>query len=101
MHPDRPDPADEERLRVDDELIGLDPGDPEVRAFAEHLRETHEPRSAFTVEGYLSGVSAFAASANRSSGGRRWAAVVVVGLILLGVLYTALSVAAFAMSVLV
>ena len=97
--PDRPDPADD-RLRVDDELIGLDRDDPEVRAFAEHLRATHEPRSAFTVEGYLSGVTAFAASANRSEGIRRWAAVVVVALILLGVLYTVLSAAAFAVSVL-
>lgn len=95
----RSDPADD-RLRVDDELIGLDRDDPEVRAFAEHLRATHEPRSAYTVEGYLSGVSAFAASANRAGGARRWAAVLVVLLILLGVLHTVLGVAVFAVSVL-
>jgi len=37
---------------------------------------------AFTVEGYLEGVRTFADSANRAEGGRRWAAVVLVGLLL-------------------
>ena len=36
----------------------------------------------FTIEGYLDGVRTFADSANRAEGGRRWAAVVLVGLLL-------------------
>jgi hypothetical protein len=44
-------------------------------------------RPAFTVEGYLDGVRDFADSANRAEGGRRWAAVLVVLLLLLGVAY--------------
>jgi hypothetical protein len=39
------------------------------------------------VEGYLDGVRDFADSANRAEGGRRWAAVLVVLLLLLGVAY--------------
>jgi hypothetical protein len=40
----------------------------------------------FTIEGTVAGVSQFADSANRAGGLRRLTAVVVVGLILLGVL---------------
>jgi hypothetical protein len=73
--------------QFDDELLGLDPDDPEARAFADHLdrMQRHEP--AFTVEGYLDGVRDFADSANRAEGGRRWAAVLVVVLLLAGVVY--------------
>jgi hypothetical protein len=39
------------------------------------------------VEGYLDGVRDFAESANRAEGGRRWAAVLVVVLLLLGAAY--------------
>jgi len=78
----------QERRRLDDDLIGLDRNDPEVRAFSEHLDRAHRPRSGFTVEGYLSGVTDFADSANRAQGQRRAAAVLVVGLILLGVAIT-------------
>lgn len=74
-HPDRSD-------RFDDELLGLDPADPEARAFAEHLDRMQRERPAFTVEGYLDGVREFADSANRAEGGRRWGAVLVVGLLL-------------------
>lgn len=73
--------------RFDDELLGLDPDDPEARAFAEHLDRMQRQRPGFTVEGYLDGVRDFAESANRAQGGRRWAAVLVVVLLLLGVAF--------------
>lgn len=68
--------------RFDDELLGLDPADPEAQAFAEHLDRMRRERPAFTVEGYLDGVRDFADSANRAEGSRRWGAVFVVGLLL-------------------
>lgn len=68
--------------QFDDELVGLDPDDPEARAFAEHLDRMQRDRPSFTVEGYLAGVSDFADSANRAEGGRRWAAVLVTVLLL-------------------
>jgi hypothetical protein len=75
------------RGRFADDLIGLDPDDPEAQAFAAHLdRMEHTRPPAFTVEGALAGVNDFAESANRADGGRRLAAVVIVGLILLGVI---------------
>lgn len=72
---------------IADELIGLDPDDPETRAFADHLRRMRTPANSFTVEGYVRGVGDFANSANRATGHRRLMAVIVVTLILLGVLY--------------
>ncbi len=81
-------PDARERRRLDDDLIGLDRDDPEVRAFSEHLDRVYQQRPGFTVEGYLSGVSDFAESANRTQGSRRAAVVLVVGLILLGVAVT-------------
>jgi hypothetical protein len=68
--------------RFDDELLGLDPHDPEAQAFAEHLDRMSEERPTYTVEGYLHGVSTFADCANRAEGGRRWAAVTVCVLLL-------------------
>ena len=68
--------------RFDDDLLGLDPDDPEAQAFAAHLDRMQRQGPTFTVEGYLDGVRAFADSANRAEGGRRWAAVVLVGLLL-------------------
>jgi hypothetical protein len=77
--------SDPERSRqFDDELLGLDPHDPDARAFAEHLDRMQRQSPAFTIEGYLAGVSDFADSANRAEGERRWGAVIVV-LLLLGV----------------
>jgi hypothetical protein len=81
-------PDAQERRRLHDDLIGLDRGDPEVQAFSEHLDRAQRLRSGFTVEGYLSGVSDFAESANRAQGPRRAAAVLVVALILLGAAVT-------------
>lgn len=68
--------------RFDDELLGLDPDDPEVQAFADHLDRMRRFRPAYTVEGYLDGVRDFADSANRAVGGWRLAAVVLVVLLL-------------------
>jgi len=68
--------------RFDDELLGLDPDDPDAQAFAAHLDRMQHQRPAFTVEGYLDGVRAFAESANRAEGGRRWAAVALVAMLL-------------------
>lgn len=73
--------------QFDDELIGLDPDDPEAQAFAAHLDRMQRQRPAFTVEGYLDGVREFADSANRAEGGRRWAAVFLVCLLLTVVAY--------------
>jgi hypothetical protein len=78
--PDRPGRS----RQFDDELLGLDPDDPEAQAFAAHLDRMQRQHPTFTVEGYLDGVSDFADSANRAEGGRRWAAVFVVVLLLLG-----------------
>ncbi|HYH32283.1 MAG TPA: hypothetical protein VD903_18090 [Pseudonocardia sp.] len=86
-----PDLHDPDRARrspqFDDELLGLDPDDPEAQAFAAHLDRMQRQRPAFTVEGYLDGVRDFADSANRAEGGRRWAAVLVVVLLLVGAAY--------------
>ncbi|HEY2724984.1 MAG TPA: hypothetical protein VGI84_09885 [Pseudonocardiaceae bacterium] len=92
--------AAEERRRLDDELIGLDRDDPEVRAFSEHLKRAHRERPSFTVEGYLSGVTDFADSANRAQGLKRLGAVLVVGLILLGVAVTLWEASLFVVSTL-
>jgi hypothetical protein len=75
-------PRPERSARFDDELLGLDPDDPEAQAFAAHLDRMQRQRPAFTVEGYLDGVREFAESANRARGGRRWAAVLLVVLLL-------------------
>jgi hypothetical protein len=71
--------------RLEDELIGLDPDDPETKAFREHLERQHRVRSSYTVEGYLSDMSDFADSANRLGGHRKLMAGLLVMLILLGV----------------
>jgi hypothetical protein len=76
------DPTPERSPRFDDELLGLDPDDPEAQAFAAHLDRMQRQDPAFTVEGYLDGVRTFADSANRAEGGRRWAAVLLAALLL-------------------
>ena len=81
--PDRP----ARSRQFDDELVGLDPDDPDAQAFADHLDRMQRHTPAFTVEGYLDGVRDFADSANRAEGGRRWAAVLIVVLLLVGVVY--------------
>ncbi|MEU7481262.1 hypothetical protein AB0A63_35165 [Lentzea sp. NPDC042327] len=78
----------DEREQIQEELIGLDPQDPETKAFAAHLDRMKRERPGYTVEGYLDGVQDFADSANRTTGHQRLVAVFVVGLILLGVVLT-------------
>lgn len=88
--------------RFADDLVGLDPHDPEAQAFAAHLDRMERSRPpAFTVEGALAGVDDFAQSANRVGGGRRLAAVVVVGLILLGVILVVWDALVFVLTTLV
>jgi len=72
--------------RFANDLVGLDPDDPEAQAFAAHLDRVERQRPGFTVEGYLADVGDFADSVNRAAGLRRAAAVTVVGLMLVGVL---------------
>lgn len=72
--------------RFSDDLVGLDPDDPEARAFAAHLDRMERSRPSFTVEGALDGIADFADSSNRIGGERRVLARLVVLLILLGVL---------------
>ena len=92
----RPEPWRQDPVRrFDDDLVGLDPDDPEARAFAAHLDRMERIRPMFTVEGELAGVGDFAESANRAGGLRRWTALLLVTLILLGagfVIYEALEV---------
>ncbi|MET0133173.1 MAG: hypothetical protein ABW215_06225 [Kibdelosporangium sp.] len=78
--PDEPAPQ-----RFTEDLIGLDPHDPEVREFAAHLDRIERSRAGFTVEGYLGGISDFADSANRLNGHHRLTALIVIALILGGV----------------
>ncbi len=81
--PERHDPQARAHSRqFDDELLGLDPDDPDAQAFAAHLDHMQRDRPAYTVEGYLDGVGDFADSVNRAEGGRRWGAVLVVLLLL-------------------
>lgn len=83
--PEDPDPSP----RIDDELIGLDPDDPETQAFAAHLRRQHRVRASYTVEGYISDMAEFADSANRLGGHRKVMAGLLVLLIMLGVTISA------------
>ena len=84
--PDRDEPVGPTG-RFADDLIGLDPDDPEAQAFAAHLDRMERPNSRATVEGMLEGVDDFAQCANRTEGHRRVAVVLVVVLILVGVLF--------------
>ena len=77
-----PEPRPQRSSRFDDDLVGLDPDDPDAQAFAAHLDRMEQQSPTFTVEGYLDGVRAFADSANRAEGARRWAAVLLVALLL-------------------
>lgn len=79
--PRREPPSD----RFHEDLIGLDPDDPEARAFAEHLDRVEKVRSGYTVEGYLAGMSDFADGANRLGGHYRLMATILALLILAGV----------------
>ncbi|WP_407652714.1 hypothetical protein [Amycolatopsis cynarae] len=71
--------------RLDEDLIGLDPHDPEVQAFAAHLDRMHRAEPGFTVEASLHRVADFAESSTRAGGLRWWVAAIVVVLIVFGV----------------
>lgn len=75
--------------RFSDDLVGLDPDDPEARAFADHLDRMERCSPAFTVEASLEGIADFAESTNRIGGPRWLFSALVVLLILLGVLVAA------------
>jgi len=89
------------RGRYADDLIGLDPTDPDVQAFAAHLDRMERTPPSFTVEGSLAGVRDFAESANRAQGAQRALAVIMVGLMLLGVVFTVWEALLFLLTVLV
>jgi hypothetical protein len=72
--------------RFSEDLVGLDPDDPEARAFAEHLDRMERSRPSFTVEGALDGIADFAESSNRIGGPYRLFIGLVVLLIAIGVL---------------
>ncbi|EIE99594.1 hypothetical protein [Saccharomonospora glauca] len=82
-------PGAERHPRFDDDLVGLDPDDPEARAFAEHLDRMQRCEPTFTVEGSLRGVADFAEGSNRASGLRWWIAALIACLIIVGVLVSA------------
>jgi hypothetical protein len=75
--------------RFHEDLVGLDPFDPEARAFAEHLDRIERCGPNFTIEASISGVADFAESSNRLGGLRWWASVALVVLIIFGVLVAA------------
>lgn len=75
--------------RFHEDLVGLDPQDPEAQAFAAHLDRLQRCNPTFTIEASISGVADFAESSHRAGGLRWWLAVGVVVLILLGVLVAA------------
>jgi hypothetical protein len=83
---DTPDdaPRRKQSKRFQDDLIGLDPEDPEARAFAEHLDRVEKVRSGYTVEGYLDDMSDFADGANRLGGHHRLMVTILALLILTG-----------------
>lgn len=74
--------------RFADDLVGLDPHDPEAQEFAAHLDRMEQPNAHATVEGMLQGVGDFAQGANRAVGERRIMVVATVTLMLIGVIYT-------------
>jgi hypothetical protein len=76
---------DDPNRRFEDDLVGLDPDDPEALAFASHLDRMERTRSGYTVEGYVGGIADFADSANRLGGHRRLTALILITLILGGV----------------
>jgi hypothetical protein len=79
--------ADRERNpRFDEDLIGLDPEDPEAQAFAEHLDRMQRCEPGFTIEASLNRVADFAESSSRAGGLRWWTAAAVAALIVFGVL---------------
>ncbi|WP_246271547.1 hypothetical protein [Amycolatopsis acididurans] len=78
--------ASERNHQSDEDLAGLDPDDPEVRAFAAHLDRMRRCEPGFTVESSLHKVADFADSSNRAGGLTWWVAATVAALIVFGVI---------------
>ncbi|MTD53949.1 hypothetical protein [Amycolatopsis pithecellobii] len=78
-----------ESNRFDEDLIGLDPDDPEVKAFAAHLDRMQRCEPGFTIEASLDRVADFAESSSRAGGLRWWVAATVAVLIVFGVVVAA------------
>ncbi|GHF65243.1 hypothetical protein FHX82_006144 [Amycolatopsis bartoniae] len=76
----------ERNRRFEDDLVGLDPEDPEAQAFAAHLDRMQRCEPGFTIEASLSRVEDFAESSSRAGGLRWWVAATIVVLIVLGVI---------------
>ncbi|GAA5164493.1 MULTISPECIES: hypothetical protein [Amycolatopsis] len=76
----------ERNPRFEDDLVGLDPEDPEAQAFAAHLDRMQRCEPGFTIEASLSRVEDFAESSSRAGGLRWWVAATIVVLIVLGVI---------------
>lgn len=93
-------PGDPSSRRFHEDLVGLDPHDPEAREFAAHLDRMEQSRPGYTVEGYLGGISDFADSANRLGGHHRMIAMIVIGLILIGVVVAVWDALVFVLSTL-
>lgn len=83
--------------RFEEDLIGLDPNDPEAQAFAAHLDRMERCEPAFTIEASLRGFSDFADSSIRASGPRWFLAALIAALVVLGVLFSAWEIIARAM----
>ncbi len=81
-------PGADRNPRFDDDLVGLDPHDPEAQAFAEHLDRMEKCEPAYTIEASLRGVGEFAEGSNRAGGLRWWVAAAIVVLVVLGVVVT-------------
>ncbi|GAB3375485.1 hypothetical protein [Amycolatopsis echigonensis] len=79
--------------RFHEDLVGLDPYDPEARAFAAHLDRMERTGPTFTVEACLDQVADFAESSSRTGGLRYWVSALVAVLIVLGLLVTAWDIA--------
>ncbi len=93
LSPD-PEPGRPSR-RFAEDLVGLDPNDPDAQAFAAHLDRMERPNCKATVEGTLQGVGDFAQCANRTAGHRRVVVLMIVTLMLVGVVYTVWNALAF------
>jgi hypothetical protein len=81
-----------------DDLFGLDPHDPEVKAFTAHRNRMAHPNAAVSVEDMLRGVDDFARGANQTGGHRRVVVVTVVLLILVGVVFALWETLSFALT---
>ena len=74
--------------RFHEDLVGLDPDDPDAQAFARHLEKMERVEPGYTVESSIRKVADFADSGSQVGGLRWWFAAVIVLLMLFGVFVT-------------